>query len=74
MERYFTVIGTIQRSKFKAWLRKQLKKYEDLNLISHTMVPAEAKTVMSTLIFEEPLGAMIDQFEMLNNILEEEEE
>jgi len=69
MERYITVVGTVQRSKFKAWLRKQMKKHEKLNLVSHTMVGAEAKTVMSTLIFEEPLGVLEAQLETMGELL-----
>lgn len=72
MERYITVVGTIQRSRFKAWLRKEMKKYEKLNLISHTMVPAEAKTVMSTLIFEEPLGVLEAQLESMGKMFGDE--
>lgn len=74
MERYITVVGTVQRSRFKSWLRKEMKKHEKLNLISHTMVPGEAKTVMSTLIFEEPLGVLEAQLETMGDLLGEDEE
>lgn len=74
MERYITVVGTIQQSRFKAWLRKEMKKHEKLNLISHTMVQAEGKSVLTTLIFEEPLGAMEAQLETMDSLLDEGEE
>lgn len=74
MERYVTVVGTMPRSKFKAWLRKEMKKHEKLNLVSHAVVPAEGKSIMSTLIFEEPLGTLEAQLETMDKWIDGKEE
>ncbi len=66
MDRYVVSVGTIQRSRMKSWLRKELKKHEKLNLVTQTMVTAEGKSVTITLIFEEPLSALESQLELLS--------
>ena len=66
MDRYVASVGTIQRSRMKSWLRKELKKHEKLNLVTQTTVPAEGKSVTITLIFEEPWSALENQLELLS--------